>query len=101
MTPATMKISSTFPAAFASAHSAKSATGSSTNWIQRGTSTRGGPTIAGVTSSRSSRSSCFGGAASGWEPPFTGVDPFSCGGVASEARLVSPIICLPPSPEYG
>ena len=42
MRPATMKITSTFPAAFASAHSASSASGSSTSWTQRGTTTRGG-----------------------------------------------------------
>ena len=42
MIAATMKISNTFPAAFASAHAASSARGSNTSWIQRGTITRGG-----------------------------------------------------------
>ncbi len=41
MRPATMKITSTFPAAFASAHSASTVSGSSTSWTQRGTTTRG------------------------------------------------------------
>ena len=42
MSAATMKITSTFPAALASAHSASSASGSTTSCTQRGTTTRGG-----------------------------------------------------------
>ena len=86
MIPATMKINSTFPAAFASAHSASSASGSSTSWIQRGTTTRGGSGVAAsaVGESVSSRSSLDGGAASG--APL---------GIRRSASA------SPPSPEYG
>ena len=73
MTAATMKINSTLPAAFASAHTASSAIGSSTSWTQRGTTTRGGSGLrrrdaAGRLRRResvSSRSCLLGGAASG------------------------------------
>ena len=59
MTAATTKINSTFPAAFASAHSASSASGSSTSWTQRGTIARrlrlrGGSGESGTTSRSSS-----------------------------------------------
>ena len=64
MSPAMMKITSTLPAAFASAHSASSASGSSTSCTQRGTTTRAGaagasgdPAASGVQASQASQGS--------------------------------------------
>ena len=82
-----MKINTTFPAAFASAHSASIASGSSTSWTQRGTTTRGGCADRTGGASVSSRSCSPGGS----------LGACSASGAFSE----TPLICLPPSPEYG
>ena len=82
MSAATMNSISTFPAAFATAHTAMIASGSNTSWTQRGTTARGGSCCALPVESVSCRSSALGAAASG---------------AFSEASLTS----LPPLPEYG
>ena len=82
MSAATMKITRTLPAAFASAYSPRMASGSTTSWTQRGTTTRGGPF--GRRGGESAGSgSCACGAASG--------------GTVSGV----PFTFLPPSAEYG
>ena len=64
MTAAMTKISSTTPAARASAHTARSATGSVPSWIQRGTTTFGGASgiEAAWVGASSSAAACAGGA---------------------------------------
>ncbi len=90
ISPATMKITSTFPAALAIAHRATRASGSSTSWTHRGTSTRGGAGEACSTvgspsgGSPARRRSWFVGSSDG-------------GGGVSETLLN----LFPPSPEYG
>ena len=83
MTAATMKITSTLPAAFASSHTARIASGSSTSWTQRATTIRGG--MLGRPSGVSSASSCSS----------------AVGGAASGACSETPLTCIPPLPEYG
>ena len=68
MTAASTKMIRTFPAAFASAHSASSASGSSTSCTQRGTTVRGaglGDVDGSGASGASSCSAGLGGAATG------------------------------------
>ncbi len=80
MIPATMNSSSTFPAAFASAHTASTASGSSTSCTQRGMTVRGGSSCSAP---EESGSSC------------------SLGGAASRVLSEKPLICLPASAKYG
>ena len=106
MSAAMTKISSTFPAALASAHNAKSATGSSTSCTHLGTIARGGSACRGSSgeSGATTRSSSLGEAAGGGAPFADGaVCPFvgSAADPPLPARLDLPIIYLPPSPEYG
>jgi hypothetical protein len=100
MTAATTKISSTFPAAFASAHSANSATGSSTSCTHRGTIARGGSARGGSTgeSGTASRLSSLGRSERDGLP-----DRPALTGVGVGVPSVGPLICvLPPaSGKYG
>ncbi len=92
MRPAITKITSTFPAALASAHSASSASGSSTSCTQRGMTTRGGAIAAALGGPAR-------GSSGGSRSCSSGADVASPR--ASGAFSETPLTYLPPSPEYG
>ena len=81
MIAATRNSRSTLPAARASTYSASIAIGSSTSWIQRGTTTRGGGSGAGA-----------GGSALAGSCPL--------GAEAGRGFSETPVTCRPPWAEY-
>ncbi len=100
MTPATTKINSTFPAAFASAQAANSATRQQHQLDPAGNDRRAaaqGPAGPAPSDELALLASVV--RPRGAEPPFAGSR--SRLGAPRGARLELPIICLPPSPEYG